>query len=317
MNILMITENDPAGMGIAFTNAINRHTDHDCRLITTTTRYNFDFEKDVHIPDLSSDGFALVRQLLKDSDIIHFHILADENIRLGPLQVKDYIKGKAILHHHHGHPDFRANPEKYREKYRRLKRRAIVSTPDLLRLMPEASWQPNIVPIDTPLYLPASGRENDGGLRICHSPTRKELKNTEEFLRVIAELNRVFCQAQAVIVENTSHKDCLRIKQGCPIHFDHMQGYFGVSSLEGLSQGKAVIAGLDDWNIRHIREYFRCEQPPWIIAKSECEMKERLQDLLADREMTMQAGKESRRFMEEYWSPKAVLAGLTALYRRL
>ena len=35
MNIVMITDNDPAGMGIAFCNAINRYSNHTCRLITT------------------------------------------------------------------------------------------------------------------------------------------------------------------------------------------------------------------------------------------------------------------------------------------
>ena len=45
MNILMITANDPAGMGIAFTNAVNRYTEHTCRLITTTEMYGLDFEE--------------------------------------------------------------------------------------------------------------------------------------------------------------------------------------------------------------------------------------------------------------------------------
>ena len=106
MNIVMITENDPAGTGIAFTNAINRFTDHACRLITTTTRYNFGFEKDLHVPDLDEEGFLEMSELLQKADILHFHLLADENTALGPVKAKEFIAGKAILHHHHGHPDF-------------------------------------------------------------------------------------------------------------------------------------------------------------------------------------------------------------------
>jgi glycosyltransferase involved in cell wall biosynthesis len=316
MNILMITENDPAGMGIAFTHAINRHTEHNCRLITTATKYNFEFEKDLHVPDLNEEGFEEIEILLKKADIIHFHILADENIALGPIKPKDYIHGKKIIHHHHGHPDFRSHPEKYREKYRRLKRRVLVSTPDLLRLLPEAVWQPNLVPISSHPYLPYTGSRN-GRVRLCHSPTRKDLKNTEEFYSVITSLQKRHNNLELVIVENTAHGYCLRIKQSCHIHFDHMQGYFGVSSLEGLSQGKPVIAGLDNWNIRWVKELTGSNKIPWIIARSQDELEDKVEELVIDRELRNNIGIESRRFMQNYWTETHVVKVLLRVYEKL
>jgi len=59
---------------------------------------------------------------MRDADIIHFHMLADDNISLGSIKAKDYLSGKAILHHHHGLPDFRCNPNKYIAKYQSLKK---------------------------------------------------------------------------------------------------------------------------------------------------------------------------------------------------
>lgn len=321
----MITENDPAGMGIAFTNAINRYSEHTCRLITTTTRYNFGFEKDLHVPDLltqittdstdsaDSDGFEEIEQLLRDADIIHFHMLADDNISLGSIKVKDYLPGKAILHHHHGHPDFRSHPEKYRQKYRRLKREVLVSTPDLLQLMPGATWQPNLVPIDSPPYLPFQGREN-GKVRICQSPTRKDLKDTEEFKSVISSLKKKYGNLEGVIIENTQHENCLRAKQKCDIHFDHMQGYYGVSSLESLSQGKPVIAGLDEWNIKCIKELTGSDKLPWIIAQTNDELEDNLERLITDTESRKNTGAQSRHFMEEYWTEQHVLRVLFKVY---
>ena len=50
MNILMIAINDPAGAAIAFTKAINCYTEHTCRLVTKEIRFNFMFEKDLHLP---------------------------------------------------------------------------------------------------------------------------------------------------------------------------------------------------------------------------------------------------------------------------
>jgi len=91
MKILMITTNDPAGTAISFTRAINKYTVHNCRLITTEIRYNFMFEKDLHLPWLKEDDWAEVEDLLKTSDVFHFHMTTDENIQLGPFHVKNYI----------------------------------------------------------------------------------------------------------------------------------------------------------------------------------------------------------------------------------
>ncbi|RLB93842.1 MAG: glycosyltransferase family 1 protein [Deltaproteobacteria bacterium] len=318
MNILMITENDPAGMGIAFTNAINRYTEHSCRLVTTTTKYNFNFDKDLHVPDLDEDGLEQVRDLLRHADIIHFHVLADENIELGPIRVKDFIKGKAILHHHHGHPDFRANPEKYRKKYRSLRRKVLVSTPDLLRMLPEATWQPNLVPINDPLLLPSPATGN-GCVVIGQSVTRKDLKDTADLLNVVAGIGRniSFPKVKVDIIENTEHRECLERKRKCHIAFDHMQGYYGVSSLESLSQGKAVIAGLDEWNRGYIKEFTGSDELPWVIAQTQDELQDKLERLITDGNLRGNIGVASRSFMEECWAEQQVLKILLEIYRNL
>ncbi|MHC4558352.1 MAG: glycosyltransferase [Planctomycetota bacterium] len=312
----MITENDPAGMGIAFTNAINRYTEHTCRLITTTIRYNFNFDKDIHVPNLNEEGFGEITELLENADLIHFHLLADENIELGPIKVKEFVKGKKIFHHHHGHPEFRANPTKYSQKYKKLRRKVLVSTPDLLKLLPEATWQPNLVPINDPHYLPLSGAGN-GRVRICHSPTRKDLKNTAEFDAVVCSLQGRYNHVDKVIIENMLHQECLRTKQQCDIHFDHMQGYYGVSSLESLSQGKPVIAGLDDWNIIHIKEFTGSEGLPWVIAHTQDELQDRVEMLITDHDLRNKTAGKSRQFMEEHWSEQRALQVLLKVYGSL
>ncbi len=203
MNILMMAINDPAGTSIAFTKAINRYTDHTCRLITKEIRYNFMFEKDLHLPWLDKDGWDEVEDLLKTSDVFHFHMTADESIGLGPFKVSDYIHGKQIVHHHHGHPDFRSNPEKYRQKYKELGRRhLLVSTPDLLKLLPEAQWVPNLVPINDSLYTPLENKQEEP-IIICHSPTQKDLKNTEEFIQAVYMLkNKSKAHIELHLIEN-------------------------------------------------------------------------------------------------------------------
>ncbi len=318
MNILMITANDPAGMGIAFTNAINRYSEHRCRLITSQDRYGIDFGKDIHLPDIHDDDFGEVEQLLKNADIIHFHMLSDENAHLGPLVIRDFTSGKKILHHHHGHPDYLINAAAYNEKYRRLNRKVIVSTPDLLQIAENATWVPNLVPINDTHYLP---RFEDSlpvaPIKICQAPTRKFDKHTEVFRRVFQRLTGAYPHIEAVILERMDHLDCLSAKKSCHVVFDHMRGWFGISSLESLCQGKPVIAGLDDWNIRCIREFTGTIALPWQVARDEGELQRILQTLIEDREFRLEVGRKSRTFMEQHWTEQQALQVLFAVYDAL
>ena len=312
MRILMIAINDPAGTAIEFTKAINKYTKHTCRLITKEIRYNFMFEKDLHLPWLGKDNWDEVAELLETSDVFHFHMTADEHIELGPFTPVDHMKGKIIVHHHHGHPDFRGNPKKYRQKYKALGRRnLLVSTPDLLKLLPEARWQPNLVPIDEPLYTPLENKP-ESPIIICHSPTRRDLKNTAEFVQAVIDLKpQSTIPIELRLIENTSHKDCLRLKRESHILFDHLQGYFGVSSLEGLSQGLCVIAGLDDWNRRHIKTFTGAKELPWVISDKD-QLPAVLDLLVNDAGQLREIGLCASSFMGTYWSPRRIARHLAA-----
>jgi len=319
MRILMITDNDPAGMGITFTNAINRYSEHTCRLITTAEKYGFDYEKDIHLPDIEDDDFGEVEQLLKEADMIHFHVLRDENSHLGPLVIRDYIQGKRILHHHHGHPDYILNKDAYNEKYRLRKRKVIVSTPDLLHVAENAMWIPNLVPLKDVQFMPRFDRSLPRDpIRICQSPTRKYDKHTQEFKRVLSALHEKYgSRVESVIIEKKPYLECLALKKKCHIVFDHMRGWFGIASLESLSQGKPVIAGLDDWNIQCIREFTGVTELPWVIARTEEELLKAIDALVADADLRQQIGIASRRFMETCWTETHILNLLMDTYESL
>jgi 3-deoxy-D-manno-octulosonic-acid transferase len=108
------------------------------------------------------------------------------------------------------------------------------------------------------------------------------------------------------LIENTAHRDCLRLKRESHILFDHLQGYFGVSSLEGLSQGLCVIAGLDDWNVKHIKSFTQTAQLPWVVVNT-TELAEKLKQLINDTDWIKETGRQSRKFMSDYWNPPKVL----------
>ncbi|MBG0790181.1 MAG: glycosyltransferase [Desulfovibrionaceae bacterium] len=319
MRILMFAINDPAGTAIQFCKALNRHTGHSARLITLETRYTHAWEKDLHVPDLGPDGMEEMRILMREADVFHFHMTCDEHQSFGGLIPADFIKGKCIVHHHHGHHDFRSDPESFRRKYARLGRASLlVSTPDLMRLLPEARWQPNLVDINDPLLRPQWGRFHDlGQLKVCHSPTRKDLKNTDDFLAAVKEVNKRKAHLWVDIIDDVPNHECLARKRRCHVLFDHMQGYYGVSSLEGLSQGVAVIAGLDEWNRARVAEFAGTGDLPWLVARSRDELVTLLRDLALDRAWCEAVGEKSRRFMEDCWSDRRVAGHLAAFYESL
>ena len=318
MKIVMIGRNDPAGMMIAFANAINRYTEHTARVLSLETRYNFNFEHDLQLPEIQDGDYGEIESLLQNADLIHFHMLVDEHIMVGPLCVRDYIKGKQVLHHHHGHPDFLINAEVYHQKYKQHGRRAIVSTPDLMQILPESTWQPNLVPIHDPEYLP---REDHLGrnerVRIIQAPTRKWHKHTEEFQRVTTKLSSLYPFVDVEVLGSTEYRKCLALKRNCHIVFDHMNGWFGISSLESLSHGVPTIAGLDDWNIQQIMEFTGAESLPWVIARSEYQLEEQMRDLVEHPDRRVEIGKQSRRFMEECWGEKDAIRVLLETYSHL
>jgi hypothetical protein len=253
---------------------------------------------------------------LKDADIIHFHILKDENSHLGPLVIRDYVNGKKILHHHHGHPDYIINARAYNEKYKKLKRSIIVSTPDLLKVAENSTWVPNLVPLNDVHFLPRYNNSLTGDIiKVCQSPTRKYHKHTREFKAAMQAIKGKYPnRIQPIIIEKRPYIECLQIKRTCHIVFDHMRGWFGIASLESLSHGKPVIAGLDDWNIRCIKDFTGVDRLPWVIARSQAELEAKIEALILDSDLRNTIGVEGRRFMQNYWSETHALNVLLRVY---
>ena len=321
MKILMLGLNDPAGMMLAFSNAINRYTTHQSRFISFRTAYSLDLSYDIELPRLKDDDFSEIEHLLKTADIFHFHMLFDEHYQIGPLKVKDFVKGKGLLHHHHGtydHQCFESLAANYEARYRAMGRKVLVSTPDLLQLLPVASWQPNLVPLFDIEYLPREEHlRREDVFKVVQAPTRKWHKHTAEFLRATARLKQRFPHVETQIIENMSYRECLKIKRSSHSVFDHMNGWFGISSLESLAQGVPTLAGLDAWNIRHISQFAETDDLPWLITRTELELEKTLSDLIESSALRESNGKQARQFMLKHWSEEKVISRLIETYQSL
>ncbi|MFW5735173.1 MAG: glycosyltransferase, partial [Oceanidesulfovibrio sp.] len=205
---------------------------------------------------------------------------------------------------------------KYRERGRR---NLLVSTPDLLHKLPGARWQPNLVPVHEPRYLPFHGAKPgppDRPVTIAHSPTRKDLKNTDDLLTAVEALQSEGLPVTIDMLDAHPHKVCLERKRRAHVCFDHLQGYYGMSSLEALSQGLPVVAGINAWNERSIKERFGVDSLPWVVSDP-VSLPGDLRGLVTDADRRNRLGEESRRFMVEHWNDRAVAGQLAAFYADL
>jgi len=337
MNVLHITTTDPAGSVLNFVNALNRHTDVRARVITTVPNaYNFP-------TDIGSiyDGGDEIEALLRGADVIHLHKVLENieiNVELAKrgvtrkFLVADTLKAypsKKVVYHIHGHPFERNNVKVNAETYIARKARVLCSTPDLEEMYRAAgadvSFFPNCVPVNDVRYLPrASDRPlimADGSEKWCvaQSPTHAILKNVATIeavmRRVGKELNAFFLKIQGV-----DHDAALCHKRNAHVVFDHMEGYYGLSSLEALSMGKPTIAGLSEYTVEAINKFFSLKSGnvvPWVLAKTENELESKIRWLLSSEEKRRWIGEYSRKFMEEVWSDRAIGQRLAAFYRAL
>jgi len=336
MKILHITTTDPAGSVLNFVNAINYHTPHRARLITTVPNA-FNFPTDI---GEIYDGGDEIEALLREADVIHLHKVHEDfeipvNMeKRGTFRkfiVADTLKAypsKKLVCHIHGHPFERNNVKENAAHYKRLGVKVLCSTPDLEEMYQpeysEVSYFPNCVPINDVRYLPrASDRPlmmADGSERlcVCHMPTHALLKNVNEIQsimkRIGGETNSFLMNIQGV-----DHEQAIRHKRNAHIVFDHMQGYYGLSSLEGLSMGKPTIAGLSKYTLDVITKFFGVElgKIPWVIATNKSELETRLIELLGSEAHRRSIGEISRKFMEEVWSDRVIGQRLAAFYQSL
>lgn len=333
-SVLHITTTDPAGAGFNLCQALQRHTEWNARILTTQPNVYG------HPEDIGTvyDYYDELEQLLLDADVVHFHKITEDfeislpltSSRKRTWQVKDFIrtpKNKNLIYHVHGHPYERANPEENGKQYAARGARVLTSTPDLATLYAphcRSEYFPNCVPQDDLLYVPRGTtkklRDSKGTERwiVAHSvsvPSLKNVAHIEEAVRRVADKYPVnYLQLKDMPFSKT-----MKIKRHSSVVFDHMQGYYGLGSLEGFSLGKPVICGLDGPNLAAVQSFWGLKGSghPWIIARDLETLEDSLEYLLEEPGRIEEHGKQGREFIENVWSDRNVATRLADIYRAL
>lgn len=255
--------------------------------------------------DLAVSAFA------RQADIVHYHGTMALNTfhRMLKPWLRRNVKTVITVH---GAPE--------RHAFRAPARRAmvIVSTPDMLRQYPGAVWIPNLVfPGEKP-WVPADPAPAPGPpWRILRGATpHAHCKDVVLFDQVLARLqSRRSTLVEYIVGKEMGWKAYNDLKRSCHIVLDHLQGYYGVVTVEALAQGVVPVVSIADDVRAEVVRYFGAE-PPWFHVPVKGELYHDLEALLQDTDGLIARAQSCREFAVEHMDPMRGARDLLDVYCR-
>lgn len=177
----------------------------------------------------------------------------------------------------------------------------LVSTPDLLEYIPQASWMPvarSFTEIKKQYTL--SNQDTDalktlGAAQVKtvlgHAPTNVELKGSTLFIKIITELIENDPLLEYSVIQNMSWDSCLRAMSQMDIYFDqHIIGAYGLASVEASIFNAAIFCKLSPQVLDVIKAETHINNP-FIQWDSEEEIRERAYTLVHEPKIRARFGK--------------------------
>ena len=263
---------------LAITGNKNLHDNYDYDLSDIPTKYFLGkFELGRRLYDL-----------IKDCDILHYH---GQAISTGyrDLILWAGIMNKPVLLHYHGSEIRNKNPSKFTNNF---VKHIYVSTPDLLKSVPDAEWLPNPTNLEKIVY---SDFDINEKLVILHAPSNRKIKNTQAVIDSIEVLKEEGIEVELNLAENIEHKKLMRMIAQSHVVIDWVNpdfGIYGVLSIESMATGRPVICTLTD---SLYKEY---DLP--IINCHPNDLSNTIRNIYSERENLIEKGKLGYDFVHKY-----------------
>jgi len=241
----------------------------------------------------------VVRQLVLDADVLHCHV----NYML-PVNSIGRVRARPeqlVIRHYHGSIEGGTCMEHAIDD-------DVFATGNTLRVGARLShlaeegaedleWLPIPVPVERYRRMRIDMRPLTGRLKIAHSPTKRELKGTEIFLRVCERLQARHVPVEPVLIENVSHAEALSDKSVCDAVFDSFWLGIQGSGLEGAAMGLPVIAGDPDVAALYRRHV---GYVPYVFAPDEQELERAIEQLATERSYYDWAAWKASRYVAQH-----------------
>ncbi|MGQ9817005.1 MAG: hypothetical protein ACUVQ3_03520 [bacterium] len=216
------------------------------------------------------------------------------------------LKDKHLVAHFFGSDLRKWGMNPYLKEYVQLK---FTSEVDHIKIDPTLIFVP--IPFEAEKITPR--KTENRILRVCHSPTRRAAKGTNEIIEIIERLKKKI-RFEFVLVEGVSHKRCMELKANCDIGIDQIGNYagtaYGRSGLEFLALGIPTITEIPE-------EYeYLLENHPFLNADKN-NLEDVLYQLLTDPAMRAEKREQGLKWVKEFPNPGRVMNLIYKEYRRL
>lgn len=301
LKIVQITATNTAYMPAMLTYLLNTYTEHEATLLQA---HSFIFGNPLNVP--TTRVIDEIIATLDAADVIHFHgnQVFDRRRFLG-IKLNPYYKKPFVLHYH-GTPQ--------RERASRFQRACclLVSTPEMLPLFPNAIFFPNIIDETHEIYQQRA--DYAGKIRVCHHfSLHQPLKDTVWFDRAREAIAGNGSDIEFAMIPRANLAAALAARAQHDAVFDHLQGYYGLVSIEGMAQGLCVVNGCSEHTKRALTEFFG-EMPPFVVTTRQ-RFIETLQRLT--REEVNGRGRRGVEFMRSKWSGAKLVHRIVDIYKGL
>lgn len=270
LRVLQMGLIDPGIVIARLHSAINTTTPHVSIMATSRDEWT----KAPRQLSVGRDRRALY-QAIRTCDLVHCHINYDTLRHLGVARSK--LKSRLIIHHHG--TQYRKFPNHHNRMDSEHGALRLVSNLELLQYGEGLHYLPNPVPFARYRLLAEQLRPpvGKGPFRIAHSPTKRQNKGTEHFLKVMDRLRAKGLNVEAVLIERLPWIEALQLKASCHATFDSFWLGMQCSGLEAAAMGQPVLAGDPDC-AREYRERFGLI--PYNYANDEAALEEQIETLI-------------------------------------
>jgi glycosyltransferase involved in cell wall biosynthesis len=297
--LILSAHEDTGGVGIALKHALEKHTDWSARSVTRWQNY-IEYPQDIFWPKGEPPSAELLR-LWDECDVAHVME------RWSAVDQFPNWRDKPMIFHSHG-TEFRVdNTAAILKTTKEYGVPHIVSTIDLTLIDPDAEWLPN--PVDIPRLAAMRSLSKRRRLKIVHSPTHRQVKNTDDFLSAVAGL-----EADVDLIEWTDHTSCLQRKARADIVFDQLHIGYALSAIEAFAMGIPVVSGAFDPAILNLMIYTFGYLPFYLTDGSR--LRQRLEDMIRDERLRQEFGRLGRYHVDRWHDEVKVADQLVKVYER-
>ncbi|RPI21087.1 MAG: hypothetical protein EHM61_25610 [Acidobacteria bacterium] len=278
------------------------------------------FPKDVLLSDTDQ-----VAQLLEEADLVHFHNWIDAQ---SPemASFRTILERKPAVLQFHSEPGLLQRQFPGRDPRTRTDLLTLVVAQKHVRFYPRAVPVPNAIDIHHPLLQPGT-QVPRSPIRIVYTPTDTKSysdyshtcrgKGYQQTVQILRELEKQGW-IEATVRTGVPWEDVMTLRRESDVLIDEcVTGGYHLTSLEGLSQGLATVAYLDEKTRTLLVELTGCSavQLPWVNTPVD-RLRETLL-FLAENPLALQAFRRAARtWMEQFWGPDLIVEHYHKAYRR-